>query len=228
MVLGNSGGLICTGTGTLGLMVRKPAGAERWILSCSHVLARGGNFDAPFASLPENRKVVQQPRSDPCDPTVNRVGLLQPGFSVILDSDAQTTTEDLALALIDVGVVAVTSSTQSATNKRIAIIAAEHPGDWETNMPVWLLGAFNRNTPGTILRYMGDQPTFIFYPGIGDVRFTGLVRYEVHCQPGDSGGAVVDENNRLLGLHVAGSEGDGVGAFLPLGEWFRNNGLELA
>src|SRR6266446_5391552 len=102
MRAGDPGGLYCGGGGTLGVLVKFPDPAsDVYLLSCSHVIANCGKFNAPFADVQEFRKVVQQPVSTPCDASSNRVGILQETFSIIRPASDGTTVADLALARLD-------------------------------------------------------------------------------------------------------------------------------
>ena len=146
MRAGDGGGLYCGASGTLGVLVKFPApDQDVYLLSCSHVIANCGQFNAPFGDVPEFRKVVQQPVATPCDASVNRVGLLQDGFSVIVSASEGTTRCDLALAKLDPAVAAETNNLQSATGNSIVEIATEDPAMWQNGMQTWLLGAINRN-----------------------------------------------------------------------------------
>jgi hypothetical protein len=210
------------------VLVRFPApDQDVYLLSCSHVIANCGQFNAPFGDIPEFRKVVQQPVPTPCDASVNRVGLLQDGFSVIVSASEGTTRCDLALAKLDPAVAAETSNLQAATGNSIVEIATEDPATWQNGMRTWLLGAINRNASGSIIQFNGDAPETVDFPVVGSVKFTGLVRYSSSCAEGDSGGAVVDSRNRLLGIHVGGDRSGSVGLFLPTGAFLSRKGMVL-
>ena len=94
-------------------------------------------------------------------------------------------------------------------------------------MVTQLLGAMNPGSMGIILGYDGETLEEINFPSFGTVWFTGLVRYSNRSQDGDSGAPVVDEQNRLLGIHVGGST-SGVAVFFPLGPYLLQKGLVLA
>jgi hypothetical protein len=226
MQLGAPGGLICSSSGTLGVLVKDPASANICLLSCSHVIANCGQFSQPFGNLADEFRVVQQPVSSPCNPQTNRVGLLQSGYSVIVDQSQGTTDSDVALALLDPGVAAETTNVQSASGNSIGSVATESPSSWQYGMTVELLGAMNPGASGYIIGYNGDTPEYINYPEVGIVRFAGLVRYVIRSDAGDSGGPVVDEQNRLLGIHV-GASASGVAVFFPLGPYLLQKGLVL-
>jgi hypothetical protein len=155
------------------------------------------------------------------------VGLLQDGFSVIVPASEGTTRADLALAKLDVDVAADADRIQVATGNAISEIAVEDPASWQTGMQTWLLGAVNRNASGSVIQFNGDTPEAIDFPIVGTVSFTGLVRYVTSCAEGDSGGAVVDSRNRLLGIHVAGNQSGTVGLFLPTGAFLAEKGMVL-
>jgi hypothetical protein len=228
MRAGDGGGLYCGANGTLGVLVKfSDPDQDVYLLSCSHVIANCGQFGALFAEIPEFRKVVQQPVATPCDASVNRVGVLQDGFSVIVSASQGTITCDLALAKLDPVVAAETNNLQVATGNSIADFATEDPATWQNGMETWLLGAINRNAGGRIIQYNGETPELVDYPAVGTVKFSGLVQYSTSCAEGDSGGAVVDSRNRLLGIHVGGNRSGSVGLFLPTGAFLSRKGMVL-
>jgi hypothetical protein len=229
MRLGRSGGLICSNSGTLGVLVRKAGGSDRFILCCSHVIANCGQFNAPFDQVPDSKKVIQQPVEQYCDAKANRVGLLTKNFSRIVPKEQGDTTSDIALALLDPPVAAATSVIQAATGNSIRDFAREDPSEWRSGMPTQLLGASSGAVQGHIIVFNGDNPEFITFLDVGQVPFKMLVRYSTRCEKGDSGGAVIDDQNRLLGIHVAGATaGQNIGLFLPVGNFMTRNGLVMA
>jgi hypothetical protein len=227
MQLGALGGLICSSSGTLGVLVRRPDAADVFLLSCSHVIANCGQFPGSFADLREFRKVVQQPVSSPCDAQANRIGLLQDDFSVVVPQSQGVTNSDRALALLDPAVAAETTSSQAATGNSIRDFATEAPSSWQYGMVTHLLGAMNPGASGFVIGYNGDTPEYITFPEVGMVQFAGLVRYATRSEEGDSGAPVVDEQNRLLGIHVGGSRA-GIAVFYPVGPYLLQKGLVLA
>ncbi|HEV2202858.1 MAG TPA: trypsin-like peptidase domain-containing protein [Bryobacteraceae bacterium] len=228
MRAGASGGLFCSGSGTLGVLVKFPdLDHDVYLLSCSHVIAKCGQFSVPFADVQDFIKVVQQPVATPCDASVNRIGLLQDGFSKIVPASEGNTEADLALAKLDPEVAAETNNLQAATGNSISDIATEDPATWEYGMQTWLLGVANRNASGSVIKFNGDTAEMIDFPTVGTVSFTGLVRYSTSCAEGDSGGAVVDSRNRLLGIHIAGDRSGSLGLFLPVGAFLAQKGMVL-
>ncbi len=228
MRAGDAGGLYCGGSGTLGVLVKFPdPDNDVYVLSCSHVIANSGRFTGPFGDIQEFRRVVQQPVAMPCNAGINRVGLLQKDFSIIVPASEGSTASDIALAKLDPEVAAATNNLQVASGNALSEIATEDPATWQNGMQTCLLGAINRNARGSILQFNGDTPETIDFPTIGAVSFTGLVRYSTACAEGDSGGAVVDSRNRLLGIHVAGDQAGSVGLFLPVGAYLAQKGMVL-
>jgi hypothetical protein len=226
MQLGALGGLICSSSGTLGVLVKSPEAVDIFLLSCSHVIANCGQFPASFADLPDFRKVVQQPVATPCDPQANRIAILQDDFSVIVPQSQGVTDSDRAIALLDPEMAVGTSSSQTATGNSIRDFATEPPSSWQYGMVTQLLGAMNPGASGFIIGYNGDTPEYINFPEVGTVEFIGLVRYSTRSEAGDSGAPVVDEQNRLLGIHVGGSIA-GVAVFYPVGPYLLEKGLVL-
>jgi hypothetical protein len=209
------------------VLVKKAAGPDRFLLSCSHVLANCGQFNAPFDEIPDSKRVIQQPLTLSCDPQANRVGLLTKCFSRVVSQDQGDTTADIALALLDPAVAAGISSIQILTGNSIRDFASEDPSGWNGTL-THLLGAVT-SASGSVISFNGDSPEFVTFPTVGQVRFTGLVRYSTLCTSGDSGAPVIDDQNRLLGIHVAGAtNGQNIGLFLPVGHFMAQNGLVMA
>ena len=228
MVLGALGGLNCSPSGTLGIVCRKTdSPGDLFLFGCSHVLARSGQFGIPFQDVPDFQRVAQQPVASPCDATSNRIGLLQPDFSTIVARDDGTNSADFALVLIDPAIAAETTSLQAATQNSIVGVAQDHPSAWQPGTRTRLLGAMSVGVFGEIIEYLDDKAITINYPGVGDASFTGVVRYKTECQGGDSGAAVIDDENRLLGIHIGGDSSSGVGLFLPVLDYFTNHNLVL-
>ena len=227
MLLGLLGGLACSASGTLGILVCNPGSPRVFLFGCSHVLANSGKFGLPFASVPMTHTTVQQPVPTPCDPTANRVGLLQPGFTEIAAKGDGVNNADFALVLLDPAVAAATSSVQAVTGNSIREFAREHPSEWREGMRTRLLGAMNPGVYGEIIGFSEEKQEAVTYPGIGDTVFTGTVRYKTDCAEGDSGAPVIDDDNRLLGMHIAGNSSRGIGLFLPVGDFLINHNLKL-
>lgn len=230
MMMGIPGALVCTSAnGTLGILVRRN-GAGCFLLSCSHVVAKSGRFSSAFNSLSPSQRAVVQPVS--CDATMGRLGLLQAGYSIIATNDVPgpdgrtDNAEDCGLVMIDAAVAVNLSPVQKLTSNTIRLIAQEDPASWEAGMTTRLLGIKRgslEDATGHILRFA--KATSLWYPLLGDVTFRGGILYNTRCEPGDSGAPVTDEQNRLLGMHIAG---DGTtGLFMPLRDYFKANHLSL-
>ena len=228
--LGVSGGLACTGNGTLGILVKHASQPGRkLLLSCSHVVARSGSFAVSFDSLFTAERIVQQPVHPACDRSVNRIGLLinSPVPFTVLKKGSETD-GDFALVLLDEGISSTITPVQRITNNWIKHYLMESPASWH-GRTVRLLGALRRDEADALGRIvaMPEQGIDIDFNGVGVVRVKGAIEYEVRCEKGDSGGAVIDEQNQLLGLHIAGKPAKGTGVFLPVADFMTRHALQL-
>jgi hypothetical protein len=227
--VGVAGGLVCTGNGTLGLLVKVgAAGTERYILSCSHVVARGGSFSLPFPKLFDSEKVVQQPAPEPCLRGVNEIGLLtdSPAPFSVLKKNTRTAF-DCALVRLTSAVAGSVTSVQQLTQSKVTVLAREHPSSFK-GMTTRLLGAKRLDQRDALGKVVGlESVVDVTFDGIGVVPVENAVVYNTRCAKGDSGGAVIDEQNRLLGMHIAGRADGLQGVFLPLGEFFKKYDLHL-
>ena len=204
MQMGRSGGLVCSGPGTLGVLVKKASGGSaRYILSCSHVLAKCGQFNLNFADVPESKRVIQQPVDVACNAGNNRIGLLTANFSKVIPRSEGDTTADIALALLDPTVAATVSNIQTASGNSVREFASEDPSDWHIGMHTQLLGAVSgASPPGKLIQFNGEHAEEITFAEVGKANVKGLARYSTICAEGDSGGAVIDDQDRLLGIHI--------------------------
>jgi hypothetical protein len=212
---------IATGApGTLGVFVRVIGQTRPLLLSCSHVIARSGQFGKPFTMLSDDERTIQQPPSGP--PPANRVAFLTDVFTTLLPLGQGNNTEDAALAELASGVPA--SPFPRFDDQIITTVA---PSPITRHTPTTLLGAVNRHASGEVLNPSYPPKTLDPVPFVQSATYAGMVYYRSNCAPGDSGGAVVDDQNRLLGIHVGGNSDAGVGVFFPIAEYFRTHNLEL-
>jgi len=228
--LGVSGGLACTGNGTLGILVKHASQPGRkLLLSCSHVVARSGNFAVNFESLFTAERIVQQPVPFACDRSVNRIGVLinSPAPFSVLKKGSETN-GDFALVLLDEGISSTITPVQRITNNWIKHYLKESPASWH-GRTVRLLGALRRDEADALGKIvaMPEKGIDVDFSGVGVVRVKGAIEYEVRCEKGDSGAAVIDEQNQLLGLHIAGKPARGTGVFLPVADFMTKHALQL-
>jgi hypothetical protein len=198
--------------GTLGLIVTQNGRPDPLILSCSHVLARSG--------LAGEGDVIEQPLG--AAGITDAVAELTSVFTTL--STAGVNTEDIALArILD---VIPRSNILLQSNAAVTSVSPLRADQFTAGTPTRLLGLMSPDARGNTIT---SESSFRVrdMPGVGDVRFTGLVAYRTECAGGDSGALVVSEDaTTALGLHLAGTP-TGLGLFLPLGPVFENHGLAL-
>ena len=116
------------------------------------------------------------------------------------------------------------------TGKAITALAQEDPATWGEGMVTRLLGAHRPSEADAVGSVIGLQAreTSITYRRVGDVPFGPCVLYKTPNAEGDSGGAVIDEKNRLLGMHIGGNPDRQIGVFMPLAKYFGLHNLILA
>jgi len=197
--------------GTLGLLVRTSGLQGVLGASCSHVLARSG-VAAKAGDVVEHPPLFGQ--------TTNTFGTLTKFFTRLNASDSFA--EDFALALISVPFV-----TALATNGLVVTTIADSRPGFSPDLPTAIQGIHSPNRPGKVINPSWTG-TVNNMPFVGEVQFENLVPYETPCMAGDSGSVVLQKDTQTaLGLHVAGSTGDGVGLFMPLWPIFQRLGLTL-
>ena len=126
-------------------------------------------------------------------------------------------TEDAALAVVDPTISVM--NVPLAFQDRLQAIAVEDTVDAET--PTKLYGAKHLNVSGRVLEaHFTTRVQDV--PFVGEATYQNMVRYETECARGDSGGAVVDQQGRLLGIHVAGAETSNRGIFFPVGKYLSD------
>ena len=197
--------------GTLGLLVRMSGLQGVLGASCSHVLARSG-VAVKVGDVVEHPPLFGQ--------TTNGFGALTKYFTRLNTSDSFT--EDFALALVSVPYV-----TALATNGVIVTAIADSRPGFSAGLPTAIQGIHSADRPGKVINpsWTGSVANV---PFVGEVQFENLVPYETPCMAGDSGSVVLQKDTQTaLGLHVAGSTGDGVGLFMPLWPIFQKLNLTL-
>lgn len=200
----------------LGLLVTR--GREKTVLaaSCSHVLARSGVL-AREGDLVEHPPL---PAGSAQAPELSEFGRLTDEFTR-LDGDS-VFDEDFALAATDVPI------RPEFLNDAIVATAVADPGaGFAPERQTLLEGVVSPGAEGQIINpaWRGKVSEL---PFVGDVRFESLVPDRTRCARGYSGAAVLDlGGTSVLGLHVAGSEQDEFGLFMPLWAVFQRLGLRL-
>jgi hypothetical protein len=212
--------IITGSTGTLGAFV-KDTQNNVFLLSCSHVIARSGQLVAPFPSLSPQQKKIQQP-IDP-DAAANTIATLTSQFSSLVRQDSGVNTEDMALAAIDPGVAI---SPLQRSNGKAMFNPPTAP--IETGTRTTLLGTNTPSSSGVVTNALLTKSWVVHdVPFIGDAVYKNVILYSTNCVEGDSGGAVIDDSGRLLGIHVGGSSLAGVGVFYPIASYLATRGLSV-
>jgi len=193
------------GEGTLGLVVTDGAG-QRYLLTCSHVAA------PPWAASGDAE-------DSPADGQTG--GGLQAGtlFGWSRLDAAGENRLDAAL------VKPIADTSLQLTNSPLRLGASPA---WSDVTPEQFNAVQNRSVscysqsgekPGTIDSLANDIP---FLYGPNSYRFFDVGGYNVNCEDGDSGAAVVDaETRQVYGLHFAGQEAQQKGYFI-LGTFIRD------
>jgi hypothetical protein len=150
--------------------------------------------------------------------------LLTKDFTLIRKPFDGSNTEDAAIAVLDPGLSI--SSLQLASSQIVSGIAVESPDSFEPQTTTKLLGSINPNATGRILT-ANHSTEVTDVPFVGNAKYEGFVLYETDCDRGDSGAAVVDDQNRLLGIHVAGSRAARRGLFFPVGKYLRDRNMTV-
>lgn len=217
---GAMAGIVDGDSGTIGAFVQNRGGGATLMLSCSHVLARSGQFGKDFSELTEAERTILQPIEN----GDARVGLLTKDFTTLLPDSRGSNSEDLALAEVDPDVDL--SPFQRQGGRLIQTDASRVPNAVRVGVKTVLLGGVSGPADGHITKIAA---TFLatHFPVLGSVRYTGVVKYETHSLPGDSGGAVVDQNDCLLGIHVGKEESSNTGYFIPIANYMSSHQLEV-
>ena len=206
--------------GTLGCLVRK--NGQTFILSNNHVLANsneaelgdpilqpgpydGGRFpEDHIANLEEFVPISFTGLPSECGLATGVAALLNM-VAIVLGSDArlQAVSGLVAENLVDAAIARpLKEQDVSAEILEIGVIQGTAPG--ELGMAVKKSGRTTGLTTGQILQV--DVTSNVQY-GAGQIaRFTDQLMAGPMSQGGDSGSAVLDENNRLVGLLFAGSD----------------------
>ena len=184
--------------GTMGLRVRRGAGAEIFFLSCSHVLGVSG-----FA---QDGDEVESPIDNNATKAIHRVGTLVPGAFTKLRADIVNPC-DAALATIETTVQAPPPGFPNPVQ------FGELTKADLTTKPVRTLTRFGAVTgvkTGSTMGVIGAFP-LVNLPGFGStpVVIDNLIPYQTSAAAGDSGAAILDESGRVIGLHVGGTSTTG-------------------
>jgi Trypsin-like peptidase domain len=219
---GAMAGIVDGDAGTIAVLVRSKDDPQILLLSCSHVLARSGQFGKNFGELSPSEKTILQPL-DPSNAAAPVAVLIQ-GFTTLVAEHDGTNNADVAVAAVNPGIDL--SPFQLKDGSLIQTDASLVPDAIRPGVPVTLLGAVTGPDSG-IIRKTGATFVATHFPVLGSVRYTGMVQYDTLSLPGDSGGAVVDRNNCLLGIHVGRQENSKNGYFFPIDQFMRDSNFEV-
>ena len=206
--------------GTLGCLVKKDA--QIFILSNNHVLANsneaqvgdailqpgphdGGRFPEDHIADLEKFVPVSFIGAPSDCPTARGIADLLNGIAKILGSDVrmQAVSEQVADNLVDAA-IARPLNEQDVSEQILEIGIIQGTTQGELGMPVKKSGRTTGFTTGEILKV--DVSVNVQYGQNQIARFTDQLMAGPMSQGGDSGSAVLDENNSLVGLLFAGSD----------------------
>jgi hypothetical protein len=173
---------------------------EQLILSCSHVLARGG--------AAQQGDAVESPAYSSNGNSPTTVAFLTNRFMVINPQIYNTI--DAALARPIEGIV-LSSMIPGIGDLAGVLDISQMTLESAINLPVVKFGAGTGLMRG---RITGVHATLqIRFPELGDqiVWFTDLLTHDIPSKEGDSGAAVVDPTTRnIIGMHIAGTGQSGL------------------
>jgi hypothetical protein len=196
---GSSIGHVSGTSGTITLITKDLSTGAPLILSCSHVLARGG--------YAQEGDAVESPASPNGTSLPNVIGHLTDRFMVI--DPQKYNTFDAALAQPINGIDFTNDIPGVGTPSGVLDLNQLTPEE-AMNLPVEKFGARTSLQSGKIT---GLHATLqIRFPELGDrvVWFTDLVTHDLESEQGDSGAALIASQTRqIVGMHIAGSGGSG-------------------
>ena len=199
-------------TGTLGCLVRRKTDGALCILSNSHVLALSGEAS----------------RGDPIiQPSVN-LGGTAPADRIADLLDWTAFTDDENHPNVADAAVARVIDPATVTARIIDIGVPAGLGTVEDGMHVRMYGAMSGEVRSTVVRDPAAHLHIQYKHRDGSLfslPFTDLVLCDPISLDGDSGAVVVDDQNRVVGLHVAGSTA--VSIFCRIGHVLDQLELEL-
>jgi hypothetical protein len=188
-----------TETGTLGAIVKK--GKKFFLLSNSHVLAKGGKGKLGTAIIYPGDADLSGAKAQP-------IGTLSHIFPFQVTADFVNHV-DAAMAEVDPDFVAKLNFSIFRAKSPLAVT------DPTRGMKISIRGRTSGNSNGTItdIHFSIALP----YPGVGKVGFIDQVLATRYSEGGDSGSLVVErDTGKIVGLHFAGSPDGSV--FNPIGD----------
>ena len=188
--------------GTMTLAVKDAATGAPLILSCSHVLAMGGDGA-------KQGDIVESPVVAISELGANVVGRLS--RFMILDRNGDNSV-DAAVATAEAGVEISNRIPGAGAISEIRDLNQES-ADSLDSLPLRKFGAVTNQTDGE----MGNlhiSASLVFHELSGDptLDFVDLAELSCESKPGDSGSPVVDEQLRIVGMLIGG-KADGTSLF---------------
>ncbi len=202
--------------GTVTAAVRERGTGKPLILSCSHVLAQGGEGA-------HEGDLIESPVFPLANPGVNVVGAL---FSFMNLKRHTNNSLDAATATPSAGIPASNHIPGIGSIAVIRDLRQENADDIN-GLPLRKIGATSGTLSGT-LGNMHISIPLVYHEMDGDpvLNFVDLVEITCDSEPGDSGAAIIDDNNRLVGMNIGGNE-NGSGLFTHIQPVFDCLGLSL-
>jgi len=205
---------ISNNAGTFGCLVRKKnQPTPLYILSNSHVLADYGRANP-------GTPITQPGRDDGGFNPSHRIAVLDSAIPFEYSATYYLNTVDAAIAELQTTAnsdIRILERTPTRISRRV-----------RTGMQVKKVGKTSDLTIGIVTDT--NYRFFLPYPkpggGMGTVGFKNQVLCSRYTSSGDSGSVVLDNRNRIVGLHFAGSASASV--FNPIGPVFDQLGIELA
>jgi hypothetical protein len=188
--------------GTMTAAVRNRDTGAPLILSCSHVLAQGGEGA-------HEGDLIESPVFPLANLGVNVVGTL---FNFVNLRRHANNSLDGATATPSAGIPASNNIPGIAAIAAIRDLRQENADDIN-GLSLRKVGATSGTLAGT-LGNMHISIPLVYHEMDGDpvLDFVELVEITCESEPGDSGAAIIDDNNRLVGMNIGGNE-SGSGLF---------------
>jgi len=207
-------------SGTLGCIVRKKGGAagagDLYVLSNSHVIA-----DSGCAAIGAN--IIQQGHVDGGSSPQDAIATLAEFVPFTYSGSEYSNTVDAAIARV------INAADVTSKIRLLGVSPAGISKNVKRGMKVVKVGRTTDKTCGLVSDVNFYTEMSFKAPGSSTKRRVGF-KDQVLCTrytaKGDSGAAVLNDRNEVVGLHFAGAEGGSV--FNPISFVFEQLGIELA
>jgi len=183
--------------GTAGLFVKSNCDDGTFVLSCAHVLS------PPGASIGD---AIESPVDNDSTRAINQVATLEDAFTL---SPGGGNPCDAAIARMDPAVEVSNAIPDLGTPVSLLTSPEDLVGT-----SVSQRGVTTGKVVSGAIREMSCSTSFSFRGSM--FRVSNLVRYEIECQRGDSGAAVIENGTgRVLGIHMGSEAGTTSAYFSP-------------